>query len=171
MDMEFCCSSSTAVLCCFLRQKCCWVPQPSPALVLPVYQYFLSGGYAFLDLPFLANISVDSIPISLCVSIQVQLRHSLVFTHSILIQLSVSYCFSRIPVPASTACTFSSCLLVWPYSAMLVSCLPFLIFCSWGLPGLMLCGRYPPRVSNSVLLSKDSFLRGLAPRRAGSLFS
>ena len=56
------------------RQKCCWLTQPPSRPFLPVCQSYSSGGYAFFDLPLLADILVKAILIILPIPCQVQLQ-------------------------------------------------------------------------------------------------
>ena len=112
---------------------CCWIPQLSPHPLWPVYS---PGGYAFFDLPFLADTAVEALLIILCIPCQVRLQPHLGLSDPIATQ------------PGSTPILFPgylsllpSCPLVWPAgldSAMLVFSPPFLISYTRGLRSLVL---------------------------------
>lgn len=96
--------------------------------------------YTLFDLPFLVNTPIEALPVILCIPCQVQFHLHLGLSPPITTQpYFVSMYLPGSPILTSTVHAFSSSPLVWPA----VSCLLFLISCSWGLLALEFCGRLP----------------------------
>ena len=130
------------------RQKICWVPQPSPCPLLPVFQSCsLCVGVHFLWPSFSgwhtcrspSYYSLHPLPSPAPAAPWPSWVHPYTTGQS-------PYTLPRVSVPASTACAFPPYPLVWPAaldSAMLVSSLPFLTSYTWGLRAPPLYGKCP----------------------------
>ena len=63
-------------------KKSCWVPQPSPCWLSPVFPSHLSGRYLFFHIPFLTNLPVEALLV-LHIRCQIQLQLLVSFPHPI----------------------------------------------------------------------------------------
>lgn len=115
----------------------------SPTVVTTWLAVFIRGCYTFFHLPLLVSTPAEAFSVTLCVPFQVQFQG--VVPHLTPAQLN----FISMPFPGHLF-VYTVCWLNFPIS--LTSCsllshaisrLSCLIYCSWGLTGLLLYGRLP----------------------------